>query len=89
MNFIDLIILVVVLGTLGAIAYFNFIKKDRDACRSCPYKKDNCDCGKKEQKRKYKINQYKYNNISRWNLTFLLTKSVLKCYTIYNRSYLG
>lgn len=48
MNFIDLIILVVVLGALGAIAYFNFIKKDRDACRSCPYKKDNCDCGKKK-----------------------------------------
>lgn len=48
MNFIDLIILVVVLGVLGAIAYFNFIKKDRDVCRSCPYKKDNCDCGKKK-----------------------------------------
>lgn len=28
-------------------------------------------------------------NISRWNLTFLLTKSILKYYTIYNRSYLG
>lgn len=48
MNFIDLIILVIVLGSLGAIAYFNFIKKDKDVCRSCPYKKDNCNCGKKK-----------------------------------------
>ena len=83
MNFIDLVILVIVLGTLGVIAYFNFIrkvaspyvqdashphnlrklnlvdpeksgdfsyaiKKDKDVCRSCPYKKDNCDCGRKK-----------------------------------------
>lgn len=48
MNFIDLIILVIVLGSLGVIAYFNFIKKDKDVCRGCPYKKDNCNCGKKK-----------------------------------------
>ena len=55
MNFIDLIILVVVLGTLGYIAYFNFVKKDKDMCRSCPYKKDNCNCGNKKQKLNIKI----------------------------------
>ena len=48
MNFIDLLILAVVLGALGAIAYFNFIKRDRDVCRSCQYKKDNCNCGNKK-----------------------------------------
>lgn len=48
MNFIDLLILVIVLGVLGSIAYFNFIKKDKDMCRSCPYKKDNCNCGNKK-----------------------------------------
>ena len=30
MNFVDFIILAVVLGALGIIAYFNFIKKDND-----------------------------------------------------------
>lgn len=47
MNFIDMLILLIVLGTLILIAYFNFIKKDKDECRNCPYKKENCDCGKK------------------------------------------
>ncbi len=47
MNFIDIIILILVLGALGLIAYFNFIKKDKDTCKRCPYKKQDCDCGKK------------------------------------------
>lgn len=45
MNFIDFVILIIVLGTLGLIAYFNFIKKDKDACSRCAYKRQNCDCG--------------------------------------------
>ena len=49
MNFIDLIILGVVLIALGLIAYFNFIKKDKDVCSKCAYRRDNCDCGKKKQ----------------------------------------
>lgn len=47
MNLIDFIILIIVLVVLGLIAYFSFIKKDKDICAKCPYKKDNCDCGKK------------------------------------------
>ena len=35
MNFVDFIILAVVLGALGIIAYFNFIKKDKDVCSKC------------------------------------------------------
>ena len=48
MNFIDFIILAIVLVTLGLIAYFNFIKKDKDVCSKCAYRRDNCDCGKKK-----------------------------------------
>lgn len=48
MNFVDFIILVLVLGALGYIAYFNFVKKDNNECKRCPYKKDDCDCGKKK-----------------------------------------
>ena len=51
MNFIDIIILVVVIGLLGAIAYFNFLKKDKDVCAKCAYKRENCDCGKKINKK--------------------------------------
>ena len=43
MKFIDFIILIIVLGILGLIAYFNFIKKDKnkdkDICKRCPYGK--------------------------------------------------
>ena len=49
MNFIDFIILVIVLGTLALIAYFNFIKKDKDACSKCAYKRENYDCRKKNE----------------------------------------
>ncbi|MGN1271384.1 MAG: hypothetical protein ACI4UX_05430 [Clostridia bacterium] len=52
MNFIDFIILVLVLGTLCTIAYFNFIKKDKDVCSKCPYKRENCNCGKNSLNRK-------------------------------------
>ena len=48
MNFIDFIILAIVLVTLGLIAYHNFIKKDKDVCSKCAYRRDNCDCGKKK-----------------------------------------
>lgn len=48
MNFVDFVILIIVIGALGAIAYSNFIKKDKDVCTRCPYKEDNCDCGKKK-----------------------------------------
>lgn len=44
MNFIDFVILILVLSILGLIAYFNFIKKDKDVCSKCPYKGQNCDC---------------------------------------------
>ena len=47
MDFVDFIILLFVLISLGLIAYFNFIKKDKDECKRCPYRKDNCNCGKK------------------------------------------
>jgi len=49
MNLIDFVILAVVLVILGLIAYFNFIKKDKDVCSKCTYKRENCDCGKKKQ----------------------------------------
>ncbi len=49
MNFVDFIILAVVLGALGIIAYFNFIKKDKDVCSKCAYKREGCNCGKKKQ----------------------------------------
>ena len=48
MNFVDFIILAVVLGALGVIAYFNFIKKDKDVCSKCVYKREGCNCGKKK-----------------------------------------
>ena len=48
MNLIDFIILVIVIVTLGLIAYNNFIKKDRDECSKCTYRRDNCICGKKK-----------------------------------------
>ena len=48
MNFVDFIILAVVLGALGIIAYFNFIKKDKDVCSKCVYKRVGCNCGKKK-----------------------------------------
>lgn len=48
MNFVDFIILAVVLGALGIIAYFNFIKKDKDVCSKCVYKREGCNCGKKK-----------------------------------------
>jgi len=54
MNFIDFIILAIVLVTLGLIAYFNFIKKDKDVCSKCKYRRDNCDCGNKKQKKWHK-----------------------------------
>ena len=41
MNFVDFIILTIVLGILGLIIYFNFIKRDEDACLRCPYKSKN------------------------------------------------
>lgn len=47
MNFIDFIILTIVLSALGLIAYFNFIKRDKDMCLRCPYKRANCNCRKK------------------------------------------
>ena len=43
MNFIDFVILIIVLVLLGLIVYFNFIKKDKDVCSRCPYKRQNCD----------------------------------------------
>jgi len=51
MNFIDFIILAIVLVTLGLISYNNFIKKDKDVCSKCKYRRDNCDCGNKKQKK--------------------------------------
>ena len=49
MNFIDFIILAIVIVVLGLIIYFNFIKKDKDVCSKCAYRRDNCNCGKKKQ----------------------------------------
>ena len=49
MNSIDFIILAIVLVALGLIAYHNFIKKDKDVCSKCAYRRENCDCGKKKQ----------------------------------------
>ena len=46
MNFIDFIILVIVLGTLALIAYYNFIKKDKDICSKCAYRREKCNCRK-------------------------------------------
>ena len=48
MNFIDFIILAIVLAVLGLITYHNFIKKDKDVCSKCAYRKDNCNCGKRK-----------------------------------------
>ena len=48
MDSIDFIILAIVLITLGLIVYFNFIKKDKDICSKCAYRRENCDCGKKK-----------------------------------------
>ena len=48
MNFIDFIILAIILGILGMVAYNNFIKKDKDVCSKCVYKRDNCNCGNKK-----------------------------------------
>ena len=48
MNFIDFIILAIVLVALGLIAYYNFIKKDKYVCSKCAYRKENCDCRKKK-----------------------------------------
>ena len=48
MNCIDLIILIIILGILGAITYFNFIKKEKNVCLRCPYKKPYCNCGNKK-----------------------------------------
>lgn len=39
MNFIDFIILLSVLTTLGFIAYKNIFKQDKDVCSKCIYKK--------------------------------------------------
>ncbi len=50
MNFIDLIILIIILGILGAIIYFNFIKKEKDVCLRCAYKKTYCNCNNKENR---------------------------------------
>lgn len=36
---IDFVILIIVLGVLGLIIYFDFIKKDKDVCSRCIYKK--------------------------------------------------
>ncbi len=47
MNFIDFVILIIVLVLLGLIVYFNFIKKDDDICSRCPYKRPDCNCGNK------------------------------------------
>ena len=46
----DFIILAVVLGALGIIAYFNFIKKDKDVCSKCAYKREGCNCNNKNKK---------------------------------------
>ncbi len=50
MNFVDFIILAVVMGVLGIIAYFNFIKKDKDVCSKCAYKRKGCNCNNKNKK---------------------------------------
>jgi len=49
MNFIDFIILSIVLAVLSLIVYFNFIKKDKDICSKCAYRRDDCDCRNKKQ----------------------------------------
>lgn len=49
MNFIDFIILLSVLTTLGFIAYKNIFKKDKDVCSKCIYKRENCNCGMKRE----------------------------------------
>lgn len=49
MNFIDFIILSIVLTTLVFIAYNNIFKKDNNVCSKCIYKRENCNCGNKEQ----------------------------------------
>lgn len=47
MNFIDAIILAVVLVLLGLIIYFSFIRK-KSECSNCPHGKS---CDKKKQKK--------------------------------------
>lgn len=49
MNFIDFIILSIVLTTLSFIAYNNIFKKDKDVCSKCVYKRENCNCGMKKE----------------------------------------
>lgn len=46
-KFIDFIILIIVMGILIKIAYSSFIKKDKDICSRCPYKRPNCNCMRK------------------------------------------
>ena len=38
------------MGVLGIIAYFNFIKKDKDVCSKCVYKREGCNCNNKNKK---------------------------------------
>ena len=47
MNLVDVVIVSIIVIGLCLIIYFNFIKKDRNSCGKCPYKKDNCSCNKK------------------------------------------
>lgn len=47
MNFIDFIILTIVVIVLGLISYSSFIKKYKDICSKCKYKKANCNCARK------------------------------------------
>ena len=49
MNFIDFIILSIVLTTLVFIAYNNIFKKDNNVCSKCIYKRENCNCGQKKE----------------------------------------
>lgn len=50
MNFIDFIILAVVVCLLALIIYFSFIKK-KDGCRNCPQSKSCKDKKQKEDKK--------------------------------------
>ena len=46
MNFVDIIILVVVIGVMGLIGWKKFLSKKRNShCDNCPYK----DCSKKTE----------------------------------------
>ena len=66
MSFIDVVILIVTLGLLGSILFFNLHKgRKKDKCCGCPYREkckteaNNCDVVNKETAQNSKTNDIK------------------------------